>query len=484
MLSQNKMFRISFSGRLLSLIMVVLAAGVSLKTLAQDKIYKTDKTVIQAKVLKIGDENIEYKKFSNQNGPTYVVPVSQVSSIVYQNGEKEMFGNKPEIQATTPKKSSYGSISLQNARNLLLNDQPDQAVAVYAQLYANDTANVQLTSEYAYALALNGLYDASTMYLDRLRSIGTSDTEVLFFASQVFALMQNYDVAGELWKKSDSDNVPKWIAAKAPYLLQKHTGKTNEKDPLSKKVLVSDFKRANNMASQYSYYQSMALFDKITTQYPGEYLPFVGYGIVLSKLGFYQLSADKLDKAAALLKAKPDATSQNMLASLNTQIETVNKQIALQNKMKNDKSQFVENTQAYHPQFLAYGGVTVGSSMVSCSFRFGYFIANQMNISFDGGLTSFTGSADNSTNYNFGLTTYARYHVLMAGVGLVAAIPQSGSAAYYYKGSIGVSFMHKRSSLDIFLDMKYKIKLKETDADYSIFSISVGQSIYFGNRKK
>ena len=389
-----------------------------------------------------------------------------------------------KFQVATSKKTPYGSVSLQNARNLLLNDQPDQSVAVYAQLYANDTANVQLTAEYAYTLALNGLYDASTMYLDRLRSIGTADAEVFFFASQVFALMQNYDVAGELWKKSDSENVPKWIASKAPYLLRKYTGKTNDNDPLSKKVLVADFKRANNMASQYSYYQSMALFDKITTQYPSEYLPFVGYSIVLTKLGFYQLSADKLNKAVALLKPKPDVASQDMLKSLNTQLEAVNKQIAIQNKVQNDKNRFVGNTQAYNPQFLAYGGVTVGSSTVSFSFRFGYFIANQMNISFDGGFTSITGSVNNSTNYNLGLTTYARYHVLMAGIGLVASIPQSGSAAYYYKASVGVSFLHKRSSLDVFLDMKTKLKLKETDADYSIFSISVGQSIYFGNRKK
>jgi len=58
---------------------------------AQDKIHTTDNTVIEAKVIEINDAEIKYKKFSNPNGPSYVIDKLKVSMIVYENGEKDIF---------------------------------------------------------------------------------------------------------------------------------------------------------------------------------------------------------------------------------------------------------------------------------------------------------------------------------------------------------------------------------------------------------
>ena len=60
---------------------------------AQDLIVKKDGTVIQSKVTKVGTTEVEYKKWSNQDGPQYSIAVADILAINYQNGEKETFEN-------------------------------------------------------------------------------------------------------------------------------------------------------------------------------------------------------------------------------------------------------------------------------------------------------------------------------------------------------------------------------------------------------
>ena len=69
---------------------------------AQDIITKNDGTDIQAKVLEVGQSQISYKKFSNPNGPTYTLSLSDILMITYENGEREMYNTKQE----TTKESS------------------------------------------------------------------------------------------------------------------------------------------------------------------------------------------------------------------------------------------------------------------------------------------------------------------------------------------------------------------------------------------
>lgn len=60
---------------------------------AQDLIIKKDGEVIKAKVMKVGSTEVDYKKWSNQNGPLYSIEVNNVFVINYENGEKETFEN-------------------------------------------------------------------------------------------------------------------------------------------------------------------------------------------------------------------------------------------------------------------------------------------------------------------------------------------------------------------------------------------------------
>lgn len=66
---------------------------------AQDTIRITTGSVIVAKVLEIELDKIKYKKWNNLDGPTYLIETSNVESITYQNGEKDVFAKKQVTKA-------------------------------------------------------------------------------------------------------------------------------------------------------------------------------------------------------------------------------------------------------------------------------------------------------------------------------------------------------------------------------------------------
>ena len=58
---------------------------------AQDVIVKKDGSTILSKVVEIGSTEVKYKKFSNQNGPTYTITKAEIQAINYENGDKDTF---------------------------------------------------------------------------------------------------------------------------------------------------------------------------------------------------------------------------------------------------------------------------------------------------------------------------------------------------------------------------------------------------------
>lgn len=58
---------------------------------AQDIIFKKDGSTIQAKVIEVGKYELKYKKFDNQNGPTYTINTQELQSVNYENGTKDSF---------------------------------------------------------------------------------------------------------------------------------------------------------------------------------------------------------------------------------------------------------------------------------------------------------------------------------------------------------------------------------------------------------
>ena len=76
-----------FKGSLLTLLCVFLFSTL----FAQDKIFKKNGEVIDAKVKAITPEMVTFKKFDNPDGPDYSIPKQDVVKIKYQNGSEDIF---------------------------------------------------------------------------------------------------------------------------------------------------------------------------------------------------------------------------------------------------------------------------------------------------------------------------------------------------------------------------------------------------------
>lgn len=66
----------------------------------QDVIVLKDGSTILSKILEVGTKEIRYKKYSNQDGPLYSISKTDVLSINYQNGEKDLFTQPSESTAS------------------------------------------------------------------------------------------------------------------------------------------------------------------------------------------------------------------------------------------------------------------------------------------------------------------------------------------------------------------------------------------------
>ena len=89
------------------LLFVLFAVGCGAMTAAaQDLIVKTDASQVEARVLEISPDAVRYKRFSNPDGPTYVLPVAEIRYIRYANGEVEYYAKEVPAEPLTPARSA------------------------------------------------------------------------------------------------------------------------------------------------------------------------------------------------------------------------------------------------------------------------------------------------------------------------------------------------------------------------------------------
>lgn len=94
---------------------------------AQDVILKKDNTTVLSKVLEINSTEIKYKKWSNQEGPTYSINCSEVTRINFQNGDVEQFTNpiEPTSAPQQPMSAPQPVVSQPVAQTPQAQDQPE-----------------------------------------------------------------------------------------------------------------------------------------------------------------------------------------------------------------------------------------------------------------------------------------------------------------------------------------------------------------------
>lgn len=78
-------------------ILLLLSIMVATVSMASDVITKKNGTTFQCKVVKVGRTEVEYKNITNLNGPIYAIDLTEVSSIKYENGAVDRFGEQSAL---------------------------------------------------------------------------------------------------------------------------------------------------------------------------------------------------------------------------------------------------------------------------------------------------------------------------------------------------------------------------------------------------
>ena len=81
---------------------------------AQDIIYKKDGSKEEAKIVLVGEKEIQYKKFNNLEGPVYTLNKKDIVLIAYQNGEYETIKSPGD-----DKKEAKAELAENFAKNLI-----------------------------------------------------------------------------------------------------------------------------------------------------------------------------------------------------------------------------------------------------------------------------------------------------------------------------------------------------------------------------
>jgi len=415
------------------------------------------------------------KQYCNQNDLAFVIPDNKITGIHDQKGNTKT-AIKPQLNANKHVDNSVvpAAISSENARVLILTENINSAIVIYARLISKDSTNVSLNSEYAYALALGGIYDAALARLDRFWSRKANNTDADYFASQIFILMGYDQLASEFWKQRDVNKTPSWISAKANVLSQKYKRRNPEVSE-GRDELVNRFKRANRLAAQNYTTQSLALFEEITTQYTNEYLLYVGYSIALEKAGLFEKSARMLENALDVIGNSQEQKETKEF--LNKRLSTVRLKINSTGLMAKQEVTPAKAGEGKIRPMMAYTGGMIYSNYLNLNARYGYFLSKTGNLSLNFGVTINSGN----TYSNLGLLYYQRHKIFVVGFGLSSSFG-NGSSTMYAKLSPGLSIMNKNKSAswDIFWDVQVPFSNKyATTAGFSI-----GRSFYFGNRNQ
>lgn len=155
--------------------------------MAQDVIVKKDGSTILAKVTKVGDREIEYKKFKANSDRLYSVNTSDVICINYEDGDQDKFDSK-----TLNNVNSSQSLKSKDADN-----KNKELLAIYNRIY-KIKKNIDLSNKVAkYGLMIFGIKSNSIISNEDLEMQIVGKTEEL---SPIVSLKHYYI---ELTNKTD-----------------------------------------------------------------------------------------------------------------------------------------------------------------------------------------------------------------------------------------------------------------------------------------
>lgn len=97
----------------------LLIYGVTLSW-AQDIIVTNQSQKIEAKIIEVSKTEIRYKELDNINGPTFIIGVEDINSIIYANGKVILY-NTPQSESTSTNEGNVGVVEGETMKTTTLN---------------------------------------------------------------------------------------------------------------------------------------------------------------------------------------------------------------------------------------------------------------------------------------------------------------------------------------------------------------------------
>lgn len=92
-----------------SLLVLVMVSFSVINLQAQDRIIKTNQTVLTVKIYEIGEETLRYKPWDRQDGPFFTIAVSGVHKVILESGDELIFNDLEREQATATEGQSVNN---------------------------------------------------------------------------------------------------------------------------------------------------------------------------------------------------------------------------------------------------------------------------------------------------------------------------------------------------------------------------------------
>lgn len=159
----------------ISFLLIIFLCAFAFTSFSQDTLFKTDGTKEQVKITMITDKDVQYKKFSNPDGPVFSIPKKDLLMITYENGDFEMIKN-----AGTDKKAVKADLAQNFAKNLITYHLFDVVYGdftfSYERILASGTIGLRIPVGigYAYNTGLNNFGNENRVYNSLYSGIGIS----------------------------------------------------------------------------------------------------------------------------------------------------------------------------------------------------------------------------------------------------------------------------------------------------------------------
>lgn len=372
-------------------------------------------------------------------------------------------------------------LPIKSIREFVIQEKFSAAVSEYAVLIDDKIESIgrhkgaeyDLLAEYAYALALNGIYDGALMNLDRALALGQNEMKtqeeltkneslLRFYICQVYLLMDYPNIAAVFGSKEVTQ--PEWITKeKSDGFIQKHKAMP----VINQEGMTAALKRANMLLAKKMYFQSLTIFQELIDNFPHEAMPYMGQSKVWEALGYYDKAAELLEKGISHYKASEEAKQP-----------FTRHQSTLQ--ARQNEQTMPPFGSALKDAVMLYAGGTFSSGYSSFDARIG---STDYKTSLSADLSL---AYTDAFSCSLGISSYTRQKVLVYGCGIGANL--SSSSSFTLKGAAGFSLLTSNGSqsFDVMVSiLNYMFPKNDSSNKFqSAICVSVGKSIYFGKRKK